>query len=334
MYKNILFSGLIIMVLALLISPSSLRAEESSKKLVYIVSDARIPFWDIMGRGASSMADSLGYEFEILSSDNSAKNELQSTIKAIKERVSGIIVSPTNSSACSTILKFANSAGIPVVISDIGTDSGEYVSYISSNNRDGAYKIGKILAKRMTELGWQDGSVGIIAIPQKRANGKARTAGFMQAMGEAGIKSADIRQQVTFSYSETYKHSKEIIEKHSNLRAIWLQGSDRYQAALDAISDAGKKDKILLITFDAEPEFLNLIPSGVLVGSAMQQPYLMGEVAVKVMDMHLNAISVEKNLQLPILAISKENIESQLPLIKRNVLGIDTLEVIVNDTKQ
>lgn len=327
MYKNILFFSLFITVLALLISPTPLRAEASSKKLVYIVSDARIPFWDIMGRGAASTADSLGYEFEIMSSNNSAKDELESTIKAIKERVSGIIVSPTNSSACSTILKFANSAGIPVVISDIGTDSGEYLSYISSDNREGAYKIGKVLAKRMIELDWQDGSVGIIAIPQKRANGKARTAGFMEAMDEAGIKSADIRQQVDFSYSETYKHAKKIIETYSKLRAIWLQGSDRYQAALDAISDAGKKDKILLITFDAEPEFLTLIPDGTLVGSAMQQPYLMGQEAVKRMDMYFKGSSVEKNVKLPILAISKENIESQLSIIKTNVLGLETQEV-------
>lgn len=296
---------------------------QAEKKLVYLVSDSRIPFWEIMGRGIKNKANLLGYKVNIYSADNIARRELEYTAKALKDNVSGIIVSPTTSSACVTILRLAKQAGIPVVISDIGTDGGEYVSYISSNNRDGAYKIGKVLGKKMLELGWQDGSVGIIAIPQKRLNGQARTAGFMKAMDEIGIKGADIRQQSSFSEEETYQLSKSIIDNHSDLRAIWLQGSDRYNGALRAIADAGKKDKILLATFDAEPEFLDLIPRGVLVGSAMQQPYLMGQEAVRVMDRYLKGKAVEKEMQLPILAISTDNITKKLPIIKRNVLGIE-----------
>jgi len=292
------------------------------KKLAYIVSDTRIPFWSIMARGIQHKADLLNYSVDIYSSENNAKKELQSTLKAIKNKVSGIIVSPTNSSACVTILKFAKNAGIPVVISDIGTDSGEYVSYISSDNYNGSYQLGKILSKKMLEQGWQNGTVGFVAIPQKRANGKARTTGFMKALNEAGIKGAGIKQQKTFSYQETYDYSKEFIEKNPELRALWLQGSDRYQGALDAINDAGKKDEILLISFDAEPEFLKLIPEETLVGAAMQQPYLMGEEAVSALDKNIRGESVQKEQKLPILAISTHNIAKKLPIIKRNVLGL------------
>ena len=293
------------------------------KKLVYIVSDTRIPFWEIMGRGVKNSADSLGYTIDIYSAENSRKRELEFMAKAINENVSGIIISPTTSSACATILKLASSSEIPVVIADIGTDGGEYVSYISSDNKEGAYRIGKVLAKALHKRGWESGRVGIVAIPQKRLNAQARTSGFMQAMDEAGIKGADIKQQVTFSYEETYDYTKEMIDRYPDLRAIWLQGSDKYKGALDAIADAGKKDEIVLITFDAEPEFIKLIPQGVLVGSAMQQPYLMGQEAVRAMDNYLLGKKVEKNLQLPILAVSAENIIEKLPIIKRNVLGIE-----------
>lgn len=213
----------------------------NNKKLVYLVSDVRIPFWSIMGRGIKNAANSLGYELKIYSAENSAKRELEFTAKALQDNVSGIIVSPTTSSACVTILKLAKNAGVPVVIADIGTDGGDYVSFISSNNKKGAYEIGKVLATKLQQLGRQDGRVGIIAIPQKRLNGQARTAGFMQAMDEAGIKGAALKQQVTFSEEETYKLSKEIINNTPDLRAIWLQGSDRYNGALLAIADAGKK---------------------------------------------------------------------------------------------
>ncbi|MEW8256418.1 MAG: substrate-binding domain-containing protein, partial [Candidatus Thiodiazotropha taylori] len=126
------------------------------------------------------------------------------------------------------------------------------------------------------------------------------------------------------SYRETYDYSKQMIEKYPDLRAIWLQGSDRYEGALDAIADTGKTEEILLTTFDAEPIFLDLIPQGILIGAAMQQPYLMGEEAVISMHRHLNGEMVEKEKQLPVLAISKENISEKLPTIRRNVLGIES----------
>jgi ribose transport system substrate-binding protein len=305
----------------------SLMANESTtiikkKKLAYLVSDIRIPFWEIMSRGIKAKASELGYEVVVYSASNKLKNELANTAQAIKSGVNGLIISPISSSSAVTILKFAQKAKTPVVISDIGTKSGEYVSFVSSNNIQGAYELGKILTKQMKELHLENGTVGIVAIPQKRSNGQKRTAGFMQALNEAGVKASGLRQQKDFSYKETYEHAKALIKNDTNLKALWLQGSNRYQGALDAIADSGKKGEILLICFDAEPEFLSMIRKGELVGSAMQQPFLMGENAVMAIDAKLNGKDVKKNIELPILAISKENIQTNAPIIQRNVLGI------------
>ena len=310
-------------VLVLLILCNFLFAN-STKTLAYLVSDIRIPFWSIMAKGIQNQATQAGYELKVYSADNIKENELKNTIDAINSKVDGIIISPINSSTAVTILKFAKNANIPVVISDIGTEDGEYVSFISSNNEDGAYNIGKVLVKKMQELNYdKNGTVGIVSIPQKRANGKARTQGFMNALNEANIKGAGLLQQVDFSYEETYAHSMLLIKENPNLKALWLQGSDRYQGALDAIKDSGNEGKILLICFDAEPEFIDMIQNGTLVGAAMQQPYLMGQKATQSLIDHINGKKVEKIQQLEILAISNENIQEKLPIIKRNVLGIE-----------
>ena len=322
-----------LLILIFLLNFSTLFADTLNKKLAYIVSDTSIPFWDIMSRGIKNSAKNLSYEVEILNSQNDLKTELDHTIKVINEKVSGIIISPNNSSSCATILKLAKKANIPVVIADIGTESGEYISYISSDNKNGAYDIGKILSTKISTLNIQNPKVGIIAIPQKRLNGQERTAGFMKAMDESSIKATNIKQQITFSKEETYNFTKELINENPELNAIWLQGSDKYQSALDAIYESGKKDKILLLTFDAEPEFLELITNNTLVGSAMQQPFLIGEKAVENMDKYLNNQPIEKNNKLPVLAISKENIDVNLTIIKRNVFGIDSKNHSKNSSK-
>lgn len=161
---------------------------KDTKKLAYLVSDINIPFWKILAKGIQTKADEKGYEISILTANNLKKEEIKNTILAIKSKVDGIIISPINSSTAVTVLRFAESSNIPVVISDIGTDRGEYLSYISSSNYEGAYQIGKILAKRMKELNLdKEGTVGIIAIPQQRSNGKARTEGFIKALSESNI---------------------------------------------------------------------------------------------------------------------------------------------------
>jgi len=296
--------------------------QQPKQKIVYLVSDLNIPFWSTMGRGVNHVAERLGYELIVYSSNNDKKRELELLIKAIRQKVTAIILSPISSSSSVTLLKLAKNAKIPVVIADVGSDGGEYVSYISSDNKQGAYDIGLLLANEMIQHGWADGHVGIVAIPQKRANGQARTAGFMQAMVEKGVEKVGIRQQVTFSYQETYLLTQAFIDKYPDLHGLWLQGSDRYQAALDAIDDGGKKGEILLICFDAEPAFLNLIPQGVILGAAMQQPYLMGQEAMMEMHQHLTSGRVSQHVELPILTVSAGNIEEKLEYIRKNVLGL------------
>lgn len=311
----------VILSLILLFLGSQLFANESKKKLAYIVSDISIPFWEIMSKGMQNSAQEKGYELVIYDGKNSAKKELEMTIKAIKDGVDGIITSPTNSSACVTIIKLASAANIPVVVSDIGSDSDDYISYISSNNFQGAYDVGRVLTQAMQAKKIDDGSVGIIAIPQKRLNGQARTAGFMKALDEAKIKGADLKQFITWDDKETYDYVTQMIKEHTNLKAIWLQTSNMYKGAISALKDAKKEKDILLIAFDAEPEFLELIPKGEIIGSGMQQPFLMGEVAAKTLLEHLAGQKVEKNIQLPILVVSTQTMSDKLPEIQRNVLG-------------
>jgi ribose transport system substrate-binding protein len=208
------------MLLALVLLGAT-AAHADGKRFAHVVSDLRIPFWSIMKRGIEQRAGSLGYKLDVYSAENNARCEVAFVAKAIWDKVDGLIISPTNSSGAVTLLWLAERARIPVVIPDIGADGGSCVSDIGLDNFEGSYQMDKLLAAALRPRQWDNGTmgqwdkgqVGIIAIPQRRANGKARTAGFMKAQGEAGIKGG----------------------------ALWLQGSDRYQGALDAISDSGRK---------------------------------------------------------------------------------------------
>lgn len=287
-------------------------------RLVYLVSDQRIPYWDIMYRGIASRAEQLGYELVVMSAANDARTEIENLVSATRSGIDGVILSPTDSVAAVTLLQLAGRADVPVVIADIGAESGDYVSFIESDNEQGAYELGRIVADA---LGSPQRSVGIISIPQSRANGRARTRGFLRALEATGLPSAGLRQQIDFSHDETYRFAVELMQADADLGALWLQGSDRYQAALDAIAETRGEGSVLLACFDSEPEFIDMLRDGRLVAVAMQQPFKMGEMAVNAMHEHLLGKTVPTRYTVPVLAVSADNLDLYLPIIERNVLG-------------
>src|SRR6202034_3857418 len=75
------------------------------KEIVYITPSLDLPFWRYLSRG-----------------------------------VAGIAISPTDSSTAPSVLAAAARAKIPVVVADIGTNSGDYVSFIISDHQQGAFR--------------------------------------------------------------------------------------------------------------------------------------------------------------------------------------------------
>ena len=125
-------------------------------ELVYMTPGLDVAFWRYVSEGVRSVAEANGYGFSALDSTNDPQTQLQNAQDSIARGVAGIILSPTDSSTAPAVLGLAQDAGIPVVIADIGTDSGEFVSVIGSNNYEGAFGVGEALAAAMNEAGKAD----------------------------------------------------------------------------------------------------------------------------------------------------------------------------------
>ncbi len=220
------------------------------------------------------------------------------------------------------VLDLAKQANIPVVIADIGTDSGEYVSFIISDNYQGAYGVGKALAEAMKAAGKQDGSVGIVGISQARLNGQARTKGFKDALAEAGItKEAGLQQMQTYTADETFKFTQDMTTANPDMKGMFVQTDGPTLGALQAIKAARLTGEVLVAGFDGVPEFVPLLQSGELVVSGMQQPYLMGQESGRAMVDHLSGKTPEKEILVPIKIVTSSNIEEELPIIKETVFA-------------
>jgi len=297
-------------------------AAQGKGELVYMTPGLDLAFWRYVSEGVKSVAEAGGYGFAALDSTNDPQTQLQNAQDAIARGVAGIILSPTDSSTAPAVLALAKDAGIPVVIADIGTDSGEFVSVIGSNNYEGANGVGMALAAAMTAAGKQDATVGIVGISQARLNGQARTKGFKDAMTEGGVTGeAGLQQMQAYTAEETFKFTQDMITANPTMGGMFIQTDGPTLGALRAIKAARMDGEVMVAAFDGIPDFVPLLQSGELVVSGMQQPYLMGVRSAEAMITHLDGGTPDKEITVPILIVTSDNIEEMLPTIKETVFA-------------
>ena len=297
-------------------------AHADNKEIVYLTPGLDLPFWRYLSKGIESVAKKEGYSYTALNSHNNAETQLKNAQDAIARGVAGIAISPTDSSTAPSVLALAARAKIPVVVADIGTNSGEYVSFIISDNYQGAFGVGEALAAAMKEKGWQDGSVGLVTISQARKNGQARTAGFRAAMKKAGItKEAGLQQMQSYTADETFKFTQDMLTANPNMRGMFIQTDQPTIGALRAIKAAHREGTLLVAAFDGIPEFVDLLKKGEIVASGMQQPYLMGVKSGKSLVTALKGGKPEKEILVPIVVATSKNIDQILPTIKETVFA-------------
>ncbi len=297
-------------------------AAAQDKQIVYMTPGLDLAFWRYVSEGVRSVAEANGYGFAALDSTNDPQTQLQNAQDSIARGVAGIVLSPTDSSTAPAVLAMAKEAGIPVVIADIGTDSGEFVSVIGSNNYEGANGVGAALAAAMKAEGKDEGSIGIVGISQARLNGQARTKGFKDAVQSAGITGdAGLQQMQAYTADETFKFTQDMLTANPGMTGMFVQTDGPTLGALQAIKSARMGGEVLVGAFDGIPEFVPLLQSGELVVSGMQQPYLMGVRSAEAMIEHLDGGTPPKEITVPILIVTKDNIEEMLPTIKETVFA-------------
>ena len=298
-------------------------AAAQAKEIVYLTPGLDLPFWRYLSKGVENVAKANGYAYQALDSRNSAQTQLQNAQDAVARNVAGIVISPTDSSTAPSVLSLARQNGIPVVIADIGTNEGEYVSFVISDNFEGAKGVGEALAAALKEKGWEADPVGLVTISQARKNGQARTAGFRDGLkaGGAGGAEAGLQQMQSYTADETFRFTQDMLTANPGMRGLFVQTDQPAIGALRAIRAARRTGEVLVAAFDGIPDFVALLKSGELVASGMQQPYLMGQRSAEAMVEHLTGGTPEKEIVVPILVVTSKNIEEVLPTVTETVFA-------------
>jgi len=291
---------------------SAAAAEEY--QVAYLTPGLNVPFWKYLSDGikqqAATDSEKTGAKITVTDYDsrNDAGTQLQNAQDAITAGVNLIIISPTDSSSAPTVLELAKENNVPVVIADIGTDEGDYVSFVISTNEQGAYESGQELVKKMKENGCANADIAMVTISQARLNGQNRTKGITKAIEEAGGKIVQFLQSEDYTRAEAQTQTSDMLQANPDICGFFTQHDEAALGALTAIEESGRADTLAFASFDGSPETVELIKQGKIAAAAMQQPVLMGRIAMEVGLKHLRGEEVEKETMVPTILVTPANV--------------------------
>jgi ribose transport system substrate-binding protein len=294
----------------------------TKKTVAYLTPSTTIPFWNWVEEGVKTQCTTYGWNMITYDSKDSATTQLANAQNAITRKVDAIVISPTDSASCPAVLSEAAAAKVPVVICDIGTVSGEYLSYVATPNFDGAYQVGQYVAKYILANKLALGPVAEITVPLARINGQNRQKGFKKAMDEAGIKMTTTLESKTFTLDEAVTQTKNIITANPGLVCLWAHHSQASLGAVSALQELGMTGKVLVAAFDGDPDVVNYLQTGKILVCGAQQPKRMGRESVVALKTKFDGGTPQKEISIPVLLLTKDNVASNLTAINNDVCGL------------
>lgn len=264
------------------------------------------PFYITMQRGAAAEAKKLGVHL-IWQGGASFSPETQIPIlqALLAKHPDALVIAPTNKKALINPIKQYVSAHIPVISVDTTiSDHGLLKSRITSNNTQG----GAAAAKAIATFAHERGDVAVINVKPGISTTDARQKGFLAQMKHYPNMKVVAIEYDNDSPTKAFTEAQLLLLKYSHLKGIFGTNVFSAQGAGKAVDSSGKKGRVNVVGYDAEPGEVKLLKQGVVTTLIVQQPALEGKLGVKyaydILSGHAGSVPKSKLLD-NITAITK-----------------------------
>lgn len=221
----------------------------------------------------------------------------------INKRVNAIVLAACDATALVPIIQKAVDADIPVITIDSGVDSDLPLSFIATDNIAGARLAADVLAKLLDGKG----KVACIPFVPGAATSIMREQGFKE-----GLKDHPGLDLVAVQYSQSevataMAVTENILTAHPDLGGIFAGNEAGSIGCSQALISRGLAGKVKMVAFDASPDQIKELQSGVIQALVVQNPFKMGYEGVKAAVMAINGETIEKRIDTGVTVVTQEN---------------------------
>lgn len=270
-------------------------------KLGVSISTTNNPYFVSMKDGLDSYAKDKKVSLKVADAQDDAARQADDIQNFISQNVDAILINPVDSKAVVTSIKAANSANIPVILIDRGSEGGDVLTTVASDN----VAAGKMAAEfAVKELGEKAKTFELSGVP-----GASATVDRGKGFNDIAKTKLDIlsSQSANFDRAKALNTAQNMIQGNKDVQVIFAQNDEMALGAAQAAKSAGLKD-VMIIGIDGQPDAHDAIKKGDITATIAQQPAKMGEIEIQAAIDHYQGKKVEKSTVSPIYLVKKDNV--------------------------
>lgn len=311
--KSFIHLGLAVAFMAL--AGCGKKTDEKTFTIAVIPKGTTHEYWKSIHAGAVKAQQELaarGIPVEVIWKGPFREDDRDQQIQVVENftsrRVSGIVLAPLDSQALANPVESAVQSGIPVLVMDSGLKSDKYISFVATDN----FKGGQLAGEYMAQLLNGQGNVILLRYAVGSSSTEEREKGFLNALAKSpGIKLISTDQYAGVTVETAYQASQNLLNRFGNeVNGIFCVTEPCTIAMTKALRDIGKAGgKVKMIGFDSGSQSVLDMKNGDVQGLAVQNPLLMGYLAVTTMVRHLQGAKVESRIDTGVVLVTPEKMK-------------------------
>jgi ribose transport system substrate-binding protein len=268
------------------------------------------PFFVAMKKGLDEEAATQGATINVVDGKDSAQEQLTAIDNFAVQKVSAIILCPTETETLVPGVEKANAEKIPVVTVNRTVSGGTAVTYVGADDKEGGRLQGQALMKALPSGGKIVLLQGVIGSSPQRD----REAGLVEAL--KGHPEYQIIDRIPYEFQRRIGVDKmqTVLLQYpkGQIDAVVAQSDDGALAAADVCGEKGRNE-IKIIGFNGESDAFDYIKAGKIHATILQDAETQGREAVKAAVKHLRGEKVANPQITPLETVTKENIAQFKP---------------------
>jgi ribose transport system substrate-binding protein len=254
---------------------SGSKATGGKPRVALVMKSLANEFFSTMADGAKKHQAANADKYDLIVNGIKNENDLAEQVNLVEQmiaqQVNAIVIAPADSKALVTVLRRAKDAGILVINidnkldADVLKQAGLTIPFVGPDNREGARKVGEVVAKKLKA----GDEVAIIEGIPTAFNGQQRRLGFEDAMKSGGMKIVSV-QSGLWEMEKANGVASAMLGEHPQLKALLCGNDSMALGAVSAVQSAGKSGAVLVAGFDNISAIRPLLEKGQVIATADQ----------------------------------------------------------------
>lgn len=267
------------------------------------------PYCAIQLQAMQTYADEMGYTLQVADGKEDAQTQLDQIKNAVTQGVDGIIYFPGDQASTIPVVKYLKESGVPFIVLNSKVDDSVQdlvPSYVGSDYGE----MGRIAGELTKDtLGEEGGKVVIIDGMAGTEVANSTMQGYKSAIEENGNIEILATQPADWDTAKAMTVMEDYLTTFGdNIDLVFAMDGGMAKGAAAAMENAGVWGDIPMVSSDQGQFVLDSIAEGKMYGTAMQDPYQEGRLAVEIIVKVIKGEAVETWEVVPTGKITKENV--------------------------